>query len=68
METLSASNIARNVGMIVTVETELPLARLVIPVMAQTALLLDVRMGARESTWHQQLFELGATRRKSQSS
>jgi hypothetical protein len=68
METLSGSNIAGNVGMIVTVETELPLARLVSPVMAQTALLLDVRMGAREGAWHQELFELGAMRRNCQSS
>jgi hypothetical protein len=64
METRSGSNIARYVRMIVTVTTELPLARLVGPVMAQAALPLDVRMGAREGAGHQQLFELNAMRRK----
>ncbi len=68
METLSGCNIACYVGMIVTAETELPLARFVIPVMAQTALLLDVRMGTREGAWHQEHFELGAMRRNCQSS
>ncbi len=64
METLSGRNIACYVGMIVTTETELPLAGFVVPVMAQTALLLDVRMGTRDGARHQQLFELGAMRRK----
>jgi len=58
METSSGLYIGGDVGVIVAIHAELPLARPVCAVMAETAFSLDIRVGARHLAGHQQQFEL----------